>query len=208
MPLVGNWAVSVSLLRWCQQRYFLGMGDAVVRWKIEPLQRSRRKLDEQLLLVAPGAVRVMGRFLAGRRARSRTRQLLITRVIRVGFAANNRLDYDSMCVFYDPAVEIRLLGGGATGIDLDPVYWGHEGLRKLLDDWRAGFEQFRFEPREAIDPGGDRFAVLVEFHGQTSGVATRQLSGFVFVFGGGLAMRQDVHWDSEAAVEALLTPGH
>jgi hypothetical protein len=105
------------ILRW-------GMGDSVVRWKVEPLKRSRRGLDERLLLWAPRAARVLGRFLAGRRASSRSRQALIRRVIRVGFAANNRLDYDAMCVFYDPAVEIRLMGG-ATRIDLDPLTRAH-----------------------------------------------------------------------------------
>ena len=98
--------------------------------------------------------------------------------------------------------------GGAAGIDLDPVYSGHDGLRKLVDDWRAGFEQFRFEPREVIDPGGDRFGVLVQYDGQTSGMVTRQLSGNVFILRNGLAIRQDIYWDSEQAVEALLTPAH
>jgi hypothetical protein len=181
------------------------MDDSVVRWKVEPLKRSRRGMDERLLLWVPRAARVLARFLARRRASSRSRQALLRRVIRVGFAANNRRDYDAMCVFYDPAVEIRLVGG-ATRIDLDPVYWGHEGLRKVNDDWRAGFEQFRFEPREVIDPGGDRFGVLAELHGQTSGMVTRQLSGFVFILRDGLAVRQDYYWESEEAVEALLTP--
>ena len=184
------------------------MGDAIVRWKIEPLTRSRRGLDERLVLSAPRvARRVLGRVLVGRAASSRVRRALIARLIRVGFAANNRLDYDSMCVFFDPAAEIRLMGGAAR-IDLDPVYRGHEGLRKLVDDWRAGFEQFRFEPREVIDSGGDRFGVLVEYHGQISGTVTHQLSGNVFVLGDGLAIRQDIYWDSEQVVEALLTPTH
>jgi SnoaL-like domain len=183
------------------------MGDAIVRWKIKPLMRPRRRLDERLLLSAPWVVRVLGRVLAARAADSLIRRALITRVIQLGFAANNRFDYDSVFVFYDPAVEIRLVGG-ATRIDLDPVYSGHDGLRKALDDWRAGFEEFRFEPREVIDTGGDRFAVLVEYHGQISGTTTHQLSGNVFILRDGLAIRHDIYWDSEQAVEALLTPGH
>ena len=181
------------------------MGNTVVRWKIDPLERSRRGLDERLLLAAPRVAHVLGRFLARRPAGSRTRRALITRVMRFGFAANNRLDYDALFSFYEPGVEIRLMGGG-TRIDLDPVYWGYEGLRKVNQDWRAGFEQFQFEPREVIDPGGDRFGVLVDMHGQTSGMVTRQLSGFVFILRDGRAMRQDFYWDWEEAVEALVTP--
>ena len=181
------------------------MGDAVVRWKIEPLKRSRRGLDERLLLAVPRAARVLGRILAGRRAGSRIRRALITRVIRTGFAANNRLDYDALFVFYERGIEVRLTGGGAR-VDLDPVYWGYEGLRKVNEDWRAGFDQFQFEPCEVIDPGGDRFGLLVDFHGQTSGMVTRQRSGFVIILRDGLAMRQDFYWDSEDAVEALMTP--
>ena len=183
------------------------MGDAIVRWKIEPLVRPRRGLDERLLLSAPWVARALLRFLAGRPAGSRTRRALITRIIRIGFAANNRLDYDAMSVLFDPATEIRLMGGAAR-IDLDPVYSGHDGLRKLVEDWRAGFEQIRFEPREVIDPGGDRFGALVEYDGQTSGMVTRQLTGNVFILRDGLAIRQDIYWDSEQAVEALLTPAH
>jgi hypothetical protein len=183
------------------------MGAAIVRYKIEPITRSRRGLDERLLLLAPWFVRVLLRVLAGRAADSRIRRELITRVMRVGFAANNRADYDSVCVFFDPAAEIRLVGGAAR-IDLDPVYWGHEGLRKLLADWKAGFEQFRFEPREVIDSGGDRFGVLVEYHGQISGTVTHQLSGNVFIIRDGLAIRQDIYWDSEQVIGALVTPAH
>jgi hypothetical protein len=182
------------------------MGDAIIRWKIDPLTRSRRGLDERLVLSAPRvARRVMGRVLVGRAASSRIRRALIARLIRVGFAANNRLDYDSMCVFFDPAAEIRLVGGAAR-IDLDPIYRGHKGLRKMVEDWRAGFEQARYEPREVIDAGGDRFGVLVDYHGQISGTATHQLTGNVFVLGDGLAIRQNIYWESEQVVEALLTP--
>jgi hypothetical protein len=186
----------------------VGMGHAIVRWKIEPLTRTRRGLDERLVLFAPRvARRLMGRVLVGRAANSRIRRTLIKRLIRVGFAANNRRDYDSMCVFFDPAAEIRLVGGAAR-IDLDPVYRGYEGLRKMVDDWKAGFEQISFEPREVIDSGGDRFGVLVEHHAQISGTITRQLTGNVFVLGDGLAIRQDIYWDAEQVVEALLTPAH
>jgi hypothetical protein len=183
------------------------MGDAVVRWKIEPLERSRRGLDERLLLAAPRVARALGRFMAGRPAGSRARRALITRVMRIGFAANNRLDYDALFGFYEPGVELRLFGGAAR-VDLDPVYWGHEGLRKVNTNWKAGFDQFRFEPREAIDPGGERFGALVEMHAATSGIVTRQLTGFVFILHDGLAMRQDFYWDWEEAVEALGTPMH
>ena len=181
------------------------MAEAVARWKIEPLERSRRGLDERLLLAAPRAARVLGRFFARRPAGSRTRRALITRVIRIGFAANNRRDYDALLPFYEPGVEFRLIGG-ATRMDLDPVYWGHEGLRTVNENWRAGFEQFRFEPREVIDPGGERFGVLVDMHAETRGMATRQLTGFVLILRDGLAMRQDFYWDWEEAVEALGTP--
>ena len=183
------------------------MGAAIVRWKIEPLTRSRRGLDERLLLSAPWVTRVLIRVLAGRAADSRIRRELITRVIRVGFAANTRGDHDTVCVFFDRAAEIHLVGGAAR-IDLAPVYRGHEGLRKLVDEWKAGFEQFRFEPREVFDSGGDRFGVLVEYHGQISGTVTHQLSGNVFILRDGLGIRQDIYWDSEQAVEALLTPAH
>ena len=184
-----------------------GMGDAIVRWKIEPLTRSRRGLDERLLLSAPWVVRILLRILAGTAANSRIRRELITRIIRVGFAANTRGDHDTVCVFFDRAAEIHLAGGAAR-IDLDPVYRGHEGIRKMLAEWKAGFEQFRFEPREVIDSGGDRFGVLVDYHGQISGTATHQLTGNVFMLRDGLAIRQDIYWDSEQVAEALLTPAH
>jgi hypothetical protein len=31
------------------------MGDEIVRWKVEPLERSRRGLDERLLMASPGS---------------------------------------------------------------------------------------------------------------------------------------------------------
>lgn len=129
---------------------------------------------------------------------------------RVGFAANNRRDYEAMQAVFHPEVEIdpptrpgSAPGVGAAG--LQPVYRGHEGLRQFLEDWKSGFGEFRYEPREIADAGDDRFAVRVDFVATIAGTDTelRDEAWIVYVMSGGLMVRNPTFFNWTEALAAL-----
>ena len=72
------------------------MGREIVRWKVDPLvERSRRGLDERILMAAPRLQRLLVAQARRRPPGSRLRRAVITRGLQVGLAAANRGDYES-----------------------------------------------------------------------------------------------------------------
>src|SRR5436190_13864804 len=125
------------------------------RIPISPLSEraaQRRTLDEHLFARFPGLYRLLARALAGLPQRSRLRRLTVGRAIQRGYAALNRRDYDVVLMRSDPAVEYRP-NGDLIPPDLDPVFYGHHGYRRLWTRWFDAFEDFRWEPKEIIDFG-------------------------------------------------------
>lgn len=131
----------------------------IVRWEVEPLERSRRGLDERLALLAPGLRRRMARRAMDQPAGSELRRRLLTRGVRLSAAANNRGDYDSMLVSYHPDVELIPPAPDESAMGFDPVYHGHTGVRRFLEAWKSGFGAHRYEMREIADAGGRHFAI-------------------------------------------------
>src|SRR5688572_33207525 len=111
----------------------------IVRWPVEPLERSRRGLDERLALLAPKLRQRLARRAMDEPAGSELRRKLLTRGVRISAAANNRSDYDSMLVSYHPDVELIPPAPDETAMGFDPVYHGHDGVRRFLDAWKSGF---------------------------------------------------------------------
>jgi hypothetical protein len=179
----------------------------IVRWEIEPLRRSRRGVDERLLLAAPWLLRPLFSLVVRARSGSRVRRAVLSRALRVGVAANNRGDYRTMSVFMSPEVELHLYPDEPElrPVDLEPVYHGREGYAKAAEDWKAGFGEHRWELREVVDPGGNQFGSRVEMVGRggASGLETSLTQFHVWQVERGLLRRQ---WgvSSEAAMLALF----
>jgi hypothetical protein len=77
----------------------------------------------------------------------------------------------------DPDVEYRP-SNDLMPPDLEPVFYGHDGYRKLWSMWFDAFEDLRWDPEEILD-FGDRLLVTARQsgHGSGSGVP---MSGQVF----------------------------
>jgi hypothetical protein len=169
------------------------MNDEIVRWKVEPLERSRRGLDERLLMAAPGLRRLAARTLR-RPPSSRLRRALITYIVQVGWAAVNRDDYEATSRFvhrdfefhYQPEDRER------ASPDLEPVYRGPDGSVRAMRAWKEPFAEHRWEPREVFDSGGPRFGHRTEMVGRglKSGVEVRQQEFHVFEVKDGALWRQ------------------
>jgi hypothetical protein len=181
--------------------------DVIARWEIEPLSRARRGVDERLLLALPWLGRRLVSATVRLPAGSRLRRAVVTRLIRVGVAANNRRDYAAMCAFFAPDLELYVYPDDpeSRGVDFDAVYYGSEGYVKSLEIWKAPFGAQRWDLHELIDPGGDRIGARAEQvgRGAGSGAEVRWTQFIVWQFEGGVLRRQ---WmlASEAAMMAVL----
>ena len=165
----------------------------IVRWPVEPLERSRRGIDERLALLAPKLRQRVARRAMGEPAGSELRRKLLTRGVRLSAAANNRRDYDSMLVSYHPDVELIPPAPDESAMGFEPVYHGHEGVRRFLEAWKSGFGDHHYEMREIADAGGRHFAVRFGLRariGESQTEVTSEL-GNVNTIDDGLLTRQE-----------------
>jgi ketosteroid isomerase-like protein len=104
-----------------------------------------------------------------------------------------------------PEVEIRPTREFAEMGDLDPVYRGHDGYRKIMRDWLPAWgDSFRWQPRELIDCG-DRLVVLGEapVRGQGSGVALSPEHHLVWTLRDGRIVGERHYYDRAEALQAV-----
>ena len=187
------------------------MPDEIKRWAVEPLHRARRGVDERLLLAVPWLARRLVSATVRAPAGSRLRRAMLTRLIRVAIAANNRGDHIAMSAFFAPDVELYLYPDepGSRASDLDPVHYGREGVVRMVEIWKAPFGEHRWDLREVVDPGGDRIGMRTEVvgRGDSSGVEVRLAQFQVMQFERGLLRREWVLASEEAMLEVLV-PTH
>src|SRR5206468_8318996 len=78
--------------------------------------------------------------------RSRLRRRIVAYSIQRGYAALNRRDFDVVLMRSDPEVEYRP-AGHLMPPDLERVFYGHDGYRRLWRRWFDAFDDLRWEPR-------------------------------------------------------------
>jgi hypothetical protein len=179
------------------------MQDNIRRSPIRSLERPKRTLAERFALVLPERIfRRVVMVTLRRPAGSRLRRLVLTRSQQLGWEAINRADTD--LVGYHPGFEFRFDDPGRIGIDIKQVYYGAAGVGEMIKIWHSGFEQLRFEPRELLDPGGDRFAARYEMIGRAGdGIELREDQWSVWTFRDYLCERQTIYWSETKALDAL-----
>jgi hypothetical protein len=179
-------------------------GMSIERWPVEPLERSRRGLDERIRLAAPGIGQRLGRRLMELPAGAPMRRRVLTQSFRVGFAAVNRGDYESANAQMHPEGVLQPPGKGMGGLDFDPEYHGPEGAKRFITQWRASFDYFRYEPREIADAGGAHFAFKVGVFGRFAGGGTELADEWasVYTLKDGLAVRiqNEYEWENALAI--------
>jgi ketosteroid isomerase-like protein len=176
-----------------------------VRIALPPLGErasQRRALDERLIVRFPALYRLLADALMRLPPRSRLRRLMIARGIRQAYAAANRRDFDRILVGWDPGSEYRP-SADLLPPDLEAVFHGHDGMRKLWRYWLDAFEDIRWDPEEILD-FGDRFLVTAQQrgHGSGSGVAVSEPVFQLFKLRPGLVVRQEDFLDRSKALEA------
>jgi uncharacterized protein len=115
-------------------------------------------------------------------------------------AANASGKLDANFDVLAPEVEFHVSGAFP---DLDPVYRGHEGMRKLNDALNAPWEVLSLNPQEFID-AGSRVLVLCEFHARgRDGMEARNHLAILWTVRDGLIVRFQAFADQKNALEAI-----
>jgi ketosteroid isomerase-like protein len=176
-----------------------------VRIALSPLSERaarRRTLDERFFVRFPAIYRRQAAAFWRATERSRLRRWSIAYSIQRGYAALNRRDYEVTLMRSDPEVEYRP-SGDVMPPDLEAVFYGHDGYRKLWRRWFDAFEDLRWDPEEILD-FGERFLVTTQLrgHGSGSGVAVSEPVYQLFRIRRGLSISQEDFTDRDRALEA------
>jgi ketosteroid isomerase-like protein len=138
-------------------------------------------------------------------AGSHLRRRIVKRSTIRSLEASGRGVFDFGLLFYEPDVEVQVLGDVAQALGLAESYRGHQGVREVWRDYLRDMDELRLEPEQIIDLG-NRIALRVTLvgTGRASGATTRHTEGFVLYYSPrGLIARHEIYWSWEDALAAL-----
>ena len=171
-----------------------------------PSEIRRRTLDERIFVRFPGLVRVVASAWSRLPPGSRLRRAYLSRVVRHGFAAANRRDFDVVVLALEPDMEFQIADSPAARFlppDLLGVHRGPDGYRWV---WERGLEalEYTIHCEEVIDLGDRLFvAGRQRGHGRSSGIALDLPLFQLYTLRRGLVVRQVDFSDAEEALEAV-----
>src|SRR2546425_2810202 len=119
----------------------------IVRQPIAVQAASRRRLEERLGLRFPRALALLSRAVSRLRPRSRLRRATVHRLVRLGFEAINRGDFEAAFALYHSDIEV-IEPPEVVKLGLDAVSRGREGRIRVQQRWHAEWGELRFEPEE------------------------------------------------------------
>jgi ketosteroid isomerase-like protein len=164
-------------------------------------QSQRRRLEERLVGRFPRVFAFLARAAWRLSPRSRLRQVLLRRTMRLCFEATNRGDvwpfalYHPNCESIFPP-QIATLGVESGTHDLE------ERVR-FQRRWYAEWGGFRLEPEELIDLGDGVLMIgRVKGSGLSSGAGFDSEWGVLFTVSGGQVIREQVFLDHGEALKA------
>ena len=146
----------------------------VVRKPLRVRERSRRALDERLLVrfprLAAAYVPRVARLIDRLPPSSRLRQAMVWRSMRGTMEAWNRRDLDVALLGQHPDCEHHPPREFVEAGLWDSCYRGREGYRRLVAGWSEIGTHARLEPTELIDLG-DRLVLLSKMSASSSQLA-------------------------------------
>jgi ketosteroid isomerase-like protein len=162
---------------------------------------SHRRLEERLALRFPYINTLLARVWWKLPPRSRLRQAIVGRLVRLGFEAANRGDYAVAFAVYDPDMEL-IPPPDLVGLGDEASYRGVETRVKYERNWRAEWGDFRYEPDELRDLG-DRLLVIghIKSSGVSSGAAIDSDFANLFTLSAGRVIREQVFFNRHEALK-------
>ena len=122
--------------------------------------------------------------------------------VREALVAYNRGDLDAFLdEYWTDDIDYRAVEGAPD--DHGPIH-GKAEMRVYMQDWIDTFDQFKVEPLEVIDAGGEQVVAVLRNSGRAklSGVETDQTFAVVNTIRDGKIVRGREYWTKEQALEA------
>jgi ketosteroid isomerase-like protein len=176
----------------------------VVRKPLRVRERSSRTLDQRLAIRFPALSAGLFRLIGRLPPRSRVRQLLLWRAVRIAIEAYNRRDLEAASTAFDPDLEYYPYREFVEAALAEPCYRGPAGYRRYIeatyDVWGT---EVRLYPTELIDLG-DRLVLLADMpmRAQGSGVPLAETYGTVATLKDGRVVTQRDFLNQAEALEA------
>jgi ketosteroid isomerase-like protein len=176
----------------------------IVRQRLALEGRSRRSLEDRLMMRFPRLLALVSRAVWRLPVRSRLRRELTRRAVMSGWEAANRGDVELAIALYDPDVE-TIFDRRIVEIGFEPLYRGRESRfavqRRATGEWG----EWRFEPEELISVGVDCLLTLGRMHGTglMSGAAVGTDWAALFTTFDGRVIREQIFLDRSEAMEAV-----
>jgi ketosteroid isomerase-like protein len=164
---------------------------------------SHRRLEERLRLRVPRVFALWGRAVLRLPPRSRLRQTLLRRSMRLALEAYNRKDLDAAYMTYHPDSE-TIFPQQLVAVGFDLVTRGREARLSAQGRWHAEWGEFRFAPDEGIDLGDGRFLVVgrIKGSGLSSGAGVDNDWALLVTTSAGQVTREQVFFDRSEAFGA------
>lgn len=175
----------------------------VTRVEVDGPVPTRRTVADRLTVRFPKTARML--FSVGVRLsspRSAVRRDGLRRVLRSGWAAAPRKDWELMFVRYSPDVVWEIPEEFQT-LGFAPSYHGHDGLIEGLEQFAEAFDSWEIRPVRALD-FGDRVLALGSFRGKAraSGVEWEQPFSQLVTLSSGLVARDRFFYSWEQGLQA------
>jgi ketosteroid isomerase-like protein len=180
------------------------VSDEVVRKPLTVRGRTRRTLDQRLFLRFPALATAAFRLVLKLPTRSRVRQAVLWRSVRLGVEAYNRRDMDAVGIGYHPEFEYHPARKFVEVGMLEPAYRGLEGHARYVASTAEVFgAEVYVKPTDLID-AGEHFVVLadVPMRAQASGIELTESFALVSTVKDGLIFRIHEYYDYDEALEA------
>ncbi len=121
--------------------------------------------------------------------------------VRRGFDAWNRGDVEGWLEPLHPEVEFRTSG---LYPGTDPVYRGHDGMRRFWTSFREPWELLQIRVDEARDTGEGVVVILGAFEAEArDGMSVQREAAWTFWFNGDLVTQGQTHPSWQEALEAV-----
>ena len=169
-------------------------------------RRGRRSIEERVALALPGAlVRGTLRAYARLPPGSELRRRFCKRAFARGLEGSARGDHAFALMFYEPDIELRVVGEVVRALGVAGSYTGRDGYVEAWNDYTRDMGELRVVPEQFIDLG-DRIALRASLVGvgRSSGAETSRALGYVCYFSKrGLIERLEGYWTWDEALASL-----
>jgi ketosteroid isomerase-like protein len=170
--------------------------------------RSKRGLEERLVLRFPRTARLFAAAVWRLPVRSRIRQAVVRRAVILGWEAMNRVDLEVGLALYHPEVE-SVVDPAFASIGFENHIVGRDAREKNLRRVYEPFRDLRFHPDEIVYVDHGHLLVVGQMRGTglASGAAFDTEWANLWTVAAGQVTRDEVFRDRREAFRAVgLTP--